>query len=75
MYKSRDVQKAIWKAHKVMGMMYKSRDVQKIIWKAHKVIGVMSISIECRKSYGTLTNFCSLGFSMIHSRVHKSRDT
>ena len=50
-YKSREVQKTVWKSHKatrviqksreVIRLIHKSREVHKTIWKSHKATRVM----------------------------------
>ena len=40
-HKSREVQKTVWKSHKVIRLIHKSREVQKTVWKAHKFTRVM----------------------------------
>ena len=50
--KSGEVQKTIWKFHKVIWVMYKSREVQKTVWKSQKVIMVIFKSREVQKTIG-----------------------
>ena len=50
-YKSREVQKTVWKSHKatrviqksreVIRLIHKSREVHKTVWKSHKATRVM----------------------------------